>query len=264
MQHGFEPLPGSQLQATRPPGSGSDADRRCRAMSANSKISLCGCLLQVPADQIGRLLRYPGVDLVEWRLDAFLPDFSTAQLVQALGILKSTLRHPVLVTNRPMSQGGHFEGPQTLRLELLQKAVEAGAEWVDVEDEVDASAFSWFRQCQAKVLVSHHDFAGTPDSAALRRLLEDLAAREAAAVKIVTTANTPADNLRVLELIPWARQELGIDLIAFCMGPLGRWSRLAAPLLGSLWTYVQLPGQAAAAAGQLSAEQMRSLLELLT
>lgn len=233
-------------------------------MTTDAKVLLCGCLLEVPAEQIGQFLQYPGVDLVEWRLDCFLPHFTVAQLSRALDILNRFPRHPVLATNRPKSQGGNFTGPEPLRLELLQKAVAAGAEWVDLEDEVDASAFSWFRRRKVKILVSHHDFAATPEPPVLRRLLRDLAARSADAVKIVTYANTPADNLRVLELIPWARQELGIELIAFCMGPLGRWSRLAAPLLGSPWTYVQMSGQSAAAAGQLTAEQMHRLLESLT
>jgi 3-dehydroquinate dehydratase I len=232
-------------------------------MTKDSAISLCGCLLEVPTDQISRFFRYPGVDLVEWRLDCFLQRLSVEALSQAFHILNNHPRHPILATNRPQSQGGHFEGPESLRIDLLQKAVEAGAEWVDLEDELAASTFAWFRQHNAKILVSHHDFAGTPDREGLRRLLQDLAAKQADAVKIVTYAHSPADNLRVLDLIPLARQELAVDLIAFCMGPLGRWSRLAAPLLGSPWTYVQLPGQSAAAAGQLTAEQMHSLLEML-
>ena len=57
-------------------------------------------------------------------------------------------------------------------------------------------------------------------------------AADADIVKLVTLANHPADNLRLLSLIPQA-QARGKDIIAFCMGPLGKWSRVAAPLLGS-------------------------------
>jgi 3-dehydroquinate dehydratase type I len=84
------------------------------------------------------------------------------------------------------------------------------------------------------------------------------------AIKLATSAQTPADNLRVLELIPFGQQQLGVEVLAFCMGPLGRWSRLICLLLGSPWTYVQLPELASAAPGQWTAEEMRRLLEMLS
>ena len=71
-------------------------------------------------------------------------------------------------------------------------------------------------------------------------------------MKIATLAQSGEDNLRVLELIPLAGEEFGIDLIAFCMGPAGKWSRLVSLFLGSPWTYAQFEGQSETAPGQLS------------
>ena len=79
-------------------------------------------------------------------------------------------------------------------------------------------------------------------------------------MKIVTMAQSGEDNLRVLELIPLAGKEFGIELIAFCMGPAGKWSRLVSIFLGSPWTYAQFEGQSATAPGQLSVSEMRAMI----
>lgn len=230
-------------------------------MISDSNLLLCGCLLDVPLEQISQFLTYPRIGLVEWRLDTFLQRLTGEELRETLSILRHQPRHPVLATNRSRSHGGSFEGPEELRINLLRWAVEAGSEWVDLEDEVATEVLRWFQHHNAQILLSHHNFSMTPDRSTLHRLLQAMAKRDAAVVKIVTYANNPADNLRVLELISYGRQELGISVIAFCMGPLGRWSRVAALLLGSPWTYVQLPGQSLAAPGQFTVDEMHSLLE---
>ncbi|MGV8074099.1 MAG: type I 3-dehydroquinate dehydratase [Syntrophobacteraceae bacterium] len=225
---------------------------------------LCGCLTDVDdPDQVRLYLQHPEIDLLEWRLDSFIHRHSLESTVDALRNLSVTPRLPVLATNRPKREGGAYEGSEEARIKVLRKAVESGAEWVDIEDDVPAAELDSFRSEKVQVLLSHHDFNGTPTRSALQKLAERMAQKETHAVKIVTHAHTPEDNLKVLELIPFGRRELGRDVIAFCMGPLGRWSRLACILLGSPWTYVHLPAQPPAAPGQLNVEGMRALLDIM-
>lgn len=193
----------------------------------------------------------------------FLKHHSLEATFAALTSLSAFPRHPVVVTNRPKREGGEFEGPEELRFEILHKAIEAGAEWVDLEGWVDEPTLQSFQAQNARILLSHHDFLGTPDDQSLQRLAETLAEKRPHAIKLATHAQTPEDNLRVLELIPFGQQQLGVEVLAFCMGPLGRWSRLICLLLGSPWTYVQLPELASAAPGQWTATEMRRLLEEL-
>ncbi len=225
---------------------------------------LCGCLLTARLEEIPRLLMHPEVDLVEWRLDAFLRDHSGDLLRDALPSLAFTQRRPVIVTNRPQREGGFFTGSEQARLDWLVKAVAHGADWVDLENDTPAEVLHHLQGQKAGVLLSHHDFAGTPDSLSLRRLLEKMARKGAQTVKIATTAREPCDNLRVLELVHFGRHELQLQVIAFCMGAAGRWSRIACVLLGSPWTYVQLPGQVSAAPGQLTAAEARRAMELFS
>jgi 3-dehydroquinate dehydratase type I len=184
-------------------------------------------------------------------------------MLAALPLLSFFPRHPVVATNRPKREGGSFEGTEDQRLEILGKAVDAGAEWVDMEDWVEEGRLRAPCGLNARLLLSHHDFSRTPDRLALRRLAETMARKDPDAIKIVTYAQSPEDGLRVLELIPFCRQELGMEVVAFAMGPMGRWSRLVSPLLGSLWAYVRLPELSPAAEGQFSAAEMRALLQHL-
>jgi 3-dehydroquinate dehydratase I len=227
------------------------------------KRALCGCVTDVAAEQLGGLLHHPEVDLLEWRLDVFSQRYGRQGTLGMLPVLSAFPRHPVVVTNRPKSEGGAFEGSEDQRLELLTKAIAAGAEWVDLEDWVEEERVRGFRLQSARILLSHHDFSGTPDRLTLQRLAETMARKDPDGIKIVTYIRAPEDSLRVLELIPFGRQELGMEVLAFGMGPLGRWSRVVSLLLGSPWAYVQLSELSPAAEGQYTATEMGMLLRQL-
>ncbi len=227
------------------------------------KRALCGCVTEIPAEQLRGLLHHPEVDLLEWRLDVFFERYGLEETLAALSVLSTLPRHPVVATNRPQREGGSFEGVEALRFELLSKAVEAGVEWVDLEAWIDEATLHNFQSQKVWVLLSHHDFSATPDRLTLQRLATAMALKKPHAIKIVTYARTPEDNLRVLELIPFGRQELAMEVLAFCMGPLGRWSRLVSLLLGSPWAYAQLPELSPAAEGQFTTTEMRMLLSQL-
>ena len=90
-----------------------------------------------------------------------------------------------------------------------------------------------------------------------------MAATGADVVKIVTHASAQTDNLTVLGLIPLA-EKMGIGMIAFCMGPLGRISRVACPLLGGAFTFASLKKGQESASGQVPATEMKMILEALS
>ena len=146
-----------------------------------------------------------------------------------------SLPGPVIATNRLAAEGGRWTGTEADRLDLLSQALNLGVTCLDVELAADAGFRRevWERRGKTRLILSWHDFAGTPDAARLEAVLDEMLASEADVVKLVALAREPADNLRMLSLIPRAKAQ-GKEVIAFCMGPLGKWSRIAAPLLGSL------------------------------
>ncbi len=227
----------------------------------NEKPGLCGVVLDAPVSEMNAYLNHPRVEFIEWRLDYYIRRYSMHPTIQAMNILSASPRHPVIATNRPAREGGVSDLDEKTRIDVLLEAAKAGAEWIDLENDVPLEVLDRFKSCGSHLVLSHHHFSGTPDGSELKRMAAQMAKKGTPAIKIATYAHSQEDNLRVLELIPFVRREFGIDMIAFCMGPQGLWSRFVCLLLGSPWVYVQLPGQDASAPGQISADQMRTLLD---
>ncbi len=139
----------------------------------------------------------------------------------------------------------------------LLKAIEAGAKYVDMEVEAPPMMGRKIRQaCQeygTMLIRSFHDFEGTPPEATLLSLLEKGRRFGGEVVKIVTTATCKADADRVMAL--YREAEPG-TLVAFCMGPEGRESRLEALKQGAPFTYACLTAEEATAPGQWTAAEM--------
>ena len=196
-------------------------------------------------------------DVVEIRLDA-MPEARIDPCVAALDL-------PLLVTNRPQWEGGHFADSEDDRVDQLCAAVRAGARYADIELRTDAALRSRLidvaRDCSARVIVSSHDFTGTPPAALLRATLQQMVASGAHMGKIVTTATNADEALRVLALQQEAGR-LGFPLSAFAMGEPGRITRLATLYLGGAMTYAALDEHQATAPGQLSVAHLRSLITL--
>lgn len=186
----------------------------------------------------------------EMRLD-FLENPDLARLFR-------TLPGPVIATNRPAAEGGRWTGPEGARRRLLEEALDRGAHFLDLELAADPA---WRREMRARrgkthFILSWHNSDGTPEAERLEDLLAEMLTEEADVLKIVTWANLPEDNLRVLGLIPRARAA-GREIIAFCMGPAGAWSRLAAPFLGSYLSFAPFNRKRLSAPGQLTVDELR-------
>ena len=142
--------------------------------------------------------------------------------------------------------------------ELLERAIRAGAKYVDLEMEAPAAIGRRIRQaCQewGTVLIrSYHNFENTPSREVLLSLLDRARNFGGEVVKIVTTAHSKADNDVVLSLYDAA--EPG-TLVAFCMGEEGRSSRLEALRRGAPFTYACLSPEEATASGQWTVSEMK-------
>lgn len=200
----------------------------------------------------------PLADVIELRIDR-IPGGDLEKILAAR-------RTPVIVTNRSRHEGGGFTGTEEERVELLKQAVRLGADYVDIEAATDPALKKGLREAlagrSAQLIVSWHDFSGTPPAEFLRAKLSACIADGPAIVKIVTQATITADCLRLLELIPYARRQ-GQAIIAFCMGNPGKISRIMAPLLGSFISYASLEPEEASAPGQLTIQQMRSICRIM-
>ena len=142
--------------------------------------------------------------------------------------------------------------------EILERAIKAGAKYVDLEMEAPAAVGRRIREaCReyGTVLIrSYHNFDSTPSREVLLSILERARTFGGEVVKIVTTAVSEADNEVVASL--YKEADPG-TLVAFAMGEAGRPSRLNALKLGAPFTYACLSPEEAAAPGQWTVEEMQ-------
>ncbi len=193
------------------------------------------------------------VDLVELRLDGVRePDVHGAIAGRRL---------PVIVTCRPTWEGGRFDGSEQERRCLLERALEAGAEYVDIEWRAGFEGLINARGGRGIVL-SMHDFHGVPED--LSSIYLAMRQTGAEVVKIAVTARRLCDVF-VFESVglsdfrrstssrrpePVEGRTSGLsDCVFIAMGPAGLATRVLPARFGSRWTYVgsEAPGQIGAA-----------------
>ena len=183
-----------------------------------------------------------GVDMLELRLDG-VADLDVA------GALHGR-RVPVIATCRPTWEGGRFDGSEETRRRVLEQALEAGADYVDVEWKAFQQAQGGARfdnlvqANRSRVVLSSHDFTGVPTDLCTRA--GAMRATGAAVIKVAVTASRLSDTLPLREL---AKQG---DAVVIGMGDAGVPSRLLATRFGSRWTY----GGNGVAPGQIPAARM--------
>jgi 3-dehydroquinate dehydratase type I len=195
-------------------------------------------------------------DLVEIRLDKLRSYHGLSKIARAV-------ERPIIGTNRPLSEKGSFDRSEAERLKILMEAVEDGFQYVDLElttNRLDR-VIKTFREKGAKIILSHHDHFRTPDQAKLASTLVQLQKFKPDVCKIVTTAQTPEDNLVHLNLLKANHQNS--PLVSFAMGHAGVWSRLLAPFYGAHFTYASLERGQETAPGQSTIAELRRIYEML-
>ena len=174
----------------------------------------------------------------------------------------------LIVTNRVKKEGGAFSGSEQERVALLIKAVVLGSDYVDLEIRTGKNLITKLKkaietgQGHTRLILSYHNFEKTPGLTELRKKMEEGRGAGADILKIVPYAEKIEDNLKVLALIPYARQR-GLEIIAFCMGPQGAISRVMAPFLGSYLSYASLGQGEESAPGQLTVQQMKQIFRIM-
>jgi 3-dehydroquinate dehydratase/shikimate dehydrogenase len=174
----------------------------------------------------------------------------------------------VIATCRRKQFGGHFEGSLTAELEVLLKASEAGCQIVDLEVESaeEASPKQWeqlragLRAAGTALLVSFHDFSRTGN---LEQAAQRIEAFRPEFVKVVSTAQSLADNLAVLKLIE--ERSLSAQVVGIAMGEEGLVSRVLGPRAGAAFTFasfsdgLEADSKLATAPGQVTLRMLRDL-----
>jgi 3-dehydroquinate dehydratase-1 len=196
-----------------------------------------------------------GMDVAELRVDLF----ASCEPAHVLAVLPAFAGVPLLATIRCAAEGGGWKGAEGDRLALYRALLpHAGAVDVEIASAIARDACAAAREAGVLAIGSFHDFARTPDTAALEDVVARGRALGADVVKIATAVAGPQD-LRALARVLVAHDDVG--LIAIGMGERGAASRALFPALGSLVTYASV--ETRTAPGQLPLEELVALLRRL-
>lgn len=198
--------------------------------------------------------RASGNYLFELRAD--LCGFTPAQIEELVSLTPNSI-----ITCRSNRAGGSRTEAEAL--ELITAAIRHGAKYVDVEIEASLYHLEYIKSYatanSCKLIISYHNYTDTPTLEELCSIRTLCRRKGADIVKIVTTAGTTEEAMRVLSLYNHQQDDTPLPLVAFAMGEAGKFTRKSCLVLGSPFTYCSLNG-ANTAPGQYSAEQMEKIL----
>lgn len=202
---------------------------------------------RTPSEALDLLRRAAQVaDAVELRLD-YLDDLTSLEmLIQARACL-------LVATLRGVAQGGRSSLSATERVEILVRAADAGAAYVDLDcDAASPEHVARLKSAGAGVIVSRHDFQQMPDD--LGAWWRELADAGADVVKVVGTAQDARDCLPVFQVLRAA----SLPTVALAMGAAGLPSRvLSLTYPRCFLTFAALDEGTGTAPGQVTVQEMR-------
>lgn len=175
--------------------------------------------------------------------------------------LDKRLNKPWIASNRNEVEGGKWKRSEAERIEELLKAIELGADIIDLELGTNGlvEIVSLVKK-RAKCLLSVHDLTGTPHLEEMIEVVYQQLAAGADICKVVTTARRFEDNLTVLQLISEFPRT---KIVSFAMGNLGLASRILCPLVGGNFTYASIKKGKESASGQIAVADLRKIYEMV-
>jgi 3-dehydroquinate dehydratase / shikimate dehydrogenase len=211
-------------------------------------VPITGPSMDQAVGQLASSARY--ADLFEIRIDLL----ETPDLARLIALS----RKPVIATCRPVREGGAFSGDEEDRLGILQRAIDAGVKYVDLE------ADAWRAGRQRLVqrgralewIVSQHVLSGAPPRpdviyARLRRTGADI-------LKIAYMANDAWQIKTAIRFLALAKADKQ-KAIAIAMGEAGEASRVLYRVFGGWATFAGPEEGRESAPGQLRASIMKGV-----
>ncbi len=168
---------------------------------------------------------------------------------------------PIIVTCRDKREGGCFDYPAKLRLDVLVAALKTGVEFVDFEyqnflnTEYQEKLRLALSGCpKGRLILSAHNFGKKFEN--IEKLYRSIKAISFAAIpKIAYMANHINDCFDAFDLL----HKTSGQRIVICMGEAGVISRILAKKFDNMVTFVSSDDESATAPGQLTIQQIKQL-----
>lgn len=180
-------------------------------------------------------------DLIEIRID-LIENFQLKKLLEATG-------PEVIVTYRPIREGGKCTLPDLDRLKVLEEALVLGAKFIDIEWDAIQNLKN---ADQSKVIVSRHFFNEFPIN--LTEIIANLDKHPVAITKVAVKIEELAQNAILFSALKNKKK----PLILIGMGEEGLISRITTRIFGGFLTFASLTSGKESAPGQIAAEELRN------
>ena len=203
-------------------------------------------------------------DLIEWRADYFADIENEEVRRQAFDELGEV---PLLFTIRTRREGGEADLSADQYLKVVSDAIrDEKADLVDVEishgDDIAFMLISLAHEFGIKTIASSHDFSQTPKKEQIIMTLCKMQELEADIPKMAVMPQRERDVLVLLDAtLSMKELHAQTPVITMAMGRNGVVSRLSGEVFGSAVTFGTAGAQSAP--GQIDAEELRKILELL-
>ncbi|KXT62126.1 MULTISPECIES: type I 3-dehydroquinate dehydratase [Lactococcus] len=203
--------------------------------------------------------KYRKADIIEWRAD-FLGDIESI-LQAAPFIFEKFKDFSLLFTVRTANEGGNISISKKDYVTLLKKVAKFDPDYIDIEYFSYRKALPQLLEFKEKIVLSYHNFFESPTDLTARMM--KMQREETGFVKVAIMAQRECDVLDLLQITRDFTMEYGPKFIGIAMGELGKISRVAGGLTGSVWTFVALDKEEGSAPGQLTLPQMLDVLDAL-
>jgi 3-dehydroquinate dehydratase/shikimate dehydrogenase len=197
--------------------------------------------------------QFQQADLLEIRLDLLGNKLNLKKL-------RRVVKLPLIITLRSRTEGGEWSGTLQEKTAILQKAIKAGMDYIDLEwSEAEKILPTLNFTPQTRLILSHH--TADREAESLLNTFQQMLQQSADIYKFIYTARSLADNLTAYRLLETARQR-GIRFVIHAMGKEGQLSRLISALQGNEFNYVSIRASAQTAEGQLTLNTARNIFFL--
>lgn len=207
-------------------------------------------------------------DLLEWRVDFFEAIADTSEVLHAAaGLRAASAGIPVLFTRRCRREGGQPTALGEPEVLALYEAVAASGavDLLDFEMGNEAAHVAQVRalarQHGLPLVLSFHDFHGTPAEGELRARFEEAWRLHADVAKVAVMPQSMEDVHRLLGATLQASRALPIPVVSMAMGGLGAVTRLCGGVFGLALTFAV--GAAPSAPGQIPIDEVRATVAVL-
>jgi len=126
-----------------------------------------------------------------------------------------------LFTLRHADQGGTFAAAETERMDICKRALDAGADIIDLEHGTESSKV--LLKDSVPMILSYHNFNAMLSAEELSNLSQEMEVQAPAAIKIIPTGKSLTDAVTMLKWVAAASDQ--VRRIGFTMGGEGATSR---------------------------------------